>query len=110
VSEWNRWTSRLRSRNLKVRQQLAEQLAKTTADLQTLGEQFGALGPTWPKVISLRRARITFVFVLLAAALVGWLIWEHWHSLLVAFAPLIWIFGHGFRWHRNSRSRPEDRS
>ena len=91
-------------------QRLAEQLAKTTADLQTVGEQLGAPGPTGPKIISVRRARVTFVFVLLAAALVGWLVWEHWHSLLVAFAPLIWIFGHGFRWRRNARPRPADLS
>jgi hypothetical protein len=45
--------------------------------------------------MSVRRARITFFVVVAIAALVGWFLWEHWHSLLVATAPLIWIFVHG---------------
>jgi len=86
---------------------IAEQLAKTAADLRTLGEQLGAISHTAPKEISPRRAKITFLFVVAFAALIAWFLWDHWHSLVVAFAPLIWIIGHSLRWRRSVRPRDE---
>src|SRR6185436_10424897 len=86
---------------------IAEQLAKTAADLRTLGEQLGAISHTAPKEISLRRAKVTFLVAVASAALVGWFLWDHWHSLVVAFAPLIWIVGHSLRWRRSVRPRNE---
>jgi hypothetical protein len=82
-------------------EQLAQQLARTAADLRTLAEQLGAIPPGPAKVYSLRRARVTFAVVVAVASLAGWFIWSHWHSLWVALAPLVWIFGHGWRLHRN---------
>jgi hypothetical protein len=33
-------------------------------------------------------------------------VWSHWHSLLVALAPLVWIFWRGWRYqHARSRTR-----
>jgi hypothetical protein len=88
-------------------EEIEEQLAKTVADLQTLGEQLGVTPRSSPRVISLQRARVTFLIVVALAALIGWLLWEHWHSLPVATAPLIWIIGHSLRWRRNTL--PPDR-
>lgn len=51
----------------------------------------------------MRRAWLTFSFVAGLAALVSWVVWSHWHSLLVAFLPLVWIFGHGWRAQRRRR-------
>jgi Flp pilus assembly protein TadB len=84
-------------------EQLAEQFARTAADLRTLGEELGAIAHSEPKMVSLRRARFTFLVAVAVAALVGWLVWAHWHSLLAAFAPLIWVAGHGFRLRRTGR-------
>lgn len=87
-------------------EELAQQLDKTAADLRTLGEQLGAIPRSSPKVMSLRRARITFLVVVAVAAFVGWFLWEHWHSLWVATAPLLWIFWRGWRWRR--KTPPQD--
>jgi hypothetical protein len=84
---------------------LAEQLARTAADLRVLGEQLGAIPHAEPKTMTLRRARITFAFVVAIAALIGWFVWANWHSLLAAFAPLIWVAGHGYRMRRSTRTR-----
>ena len=43
------------------KQALAEQLARTGADVRALGEQLGAIAPGEAKEYSLRRARITLV-------------------------------------------------
>ena len=87
--------------------EIAAQLTKTAADLRTLGEQLGAISHTAPKEISPRRAKVTFLLVVAFSALIGWFLWDHWHSLVVAFAPLIWIVGHSLRWRRSARSRDE---
>jgi hypothetical protein len=84
---------------------LAEQLTRTTGDLRVLGEQLGAIPHAEPKTMTPRRARVTFAFVVAIAALVGWFVWVHWHSLLAAFAPLIWVAGHGYRMRRSARTR-----
>jgi Flp pilus assembly protein TadB len=83
---------------------IAEQLEKTEADLRTLAESLGAIpsGST-PKTISPRTARITFLVLAGFAALVAWFIWDHWHSLLAATAPIIWIFVSGWRWRRRAQ-------
>jgi Flp pilus assembly protein TadB len=88
-------------------EEVAEQLAKTTADLRTLGEQLGAIPHASSRVMTLRRARIIFLLVVVVAMLVGWFLWEQWHSLLAAFAPLVWIVGHSLRWRRRRRSFDE---
>jgi hypothetical protein len=84
-------------------QPLAEQLARTEADVHALAEQLGAVRPGEASVYSMRRAMTTFAVVAGLAALVGWFLWSHWHSLLVALAPLIWIFGSAWRHHRRQR-------
>src|SRR5215831_11851523 len=65
---------------------IATQLDRTAADLRTLAEQLGAVRPGPPRVVSPRRAKITFAVVVALAALVCWLVWEHWHSLRAAAA------------------------
>jgi hypothetical protein len=57
--------------------------------------------------MTLRRARITFLLVVVFAVLLGWFLWAQWHSLLVAFAPLVWIVGHSLRWRQKWRTRDE---
>lgn len=84
-------------------QELGQQLERTAADLRVLGEQLGAVPPGGSKVYSVQRARLTFAIVVAFAALVGWFAWSHWHSLLVALAPLVWIFGRGWRMQRRRR-------
>jgi hypothetical protein len=86
--------------------EIASQLEKTAADLRVLGEQVGAIPPgSSAKAVSQRQATIVFVGVVVVAGLVAWFIWDHWHSLLAATAPLVWIFAHGWRWRRrNQRS------
>jgi hypothetical protein len=83
--------------------EVGRQLEKTAADLRTLAEQLGAIAPGPAKPISQRRATITFVAVVGLAALAAWFIWDHWHSILAATAPLIWIFAHGWRHTRKAR-------
>jgi hypothetical protein len=88
---------------------IAQQLERTTADLRTLAEQLGAIPPgSATKVVSQRQATITFVAVVALAALAAWFIWDHWHSLLAATAPIIWVFVHGWRHRRRQLQR--DRS
>ena len=87
------------------KQALAEQLARTGADVRALGEQLGAIAPGEAKEYSLRRARITLVGVAALAVLIGWLLWSHWHALWVFLAPLVWIFVSGWRHQRRLRSR-----
>ena len=87
--------------------EVGRQLEKTAADLRTLAEQLGAIPPGPAKQISQRRATITFVAVIALAALTAWFIWDHWHSLLAATAPLIWIFVHGWRWRRRTQRSNE---
>jgi hypothetical protein len=88
--------------------EIASQLEKTATDLKVLGEQLGAIPPgSSPRIVSQRQATIVFAGVVAVAALVAWFIWDHWHSVLAAIAPLIWIFVHGWRWRRRTqRSRP----
>jgi hypothetical protein len=86
--------------------EVARQLDKTAADLRTLAEQLGAIPPGPAKPVSQRRATITFVAVIALAALTAWFIWDHWHSILAATAPLIWIFVHG--WRHSRRRRRDD--
>ena len=77
---------------------IGSQLEKTAADLRTLAEQLGAIPPgsqTPP-----RNAVPAFLVVLALAALASWYLWSHWHSLLGAVAPLVWIFAAGWRWRR----------
>ena len=83
---------------------IAKQLDKTAEELRTLGEQLGAIEHTQPKEMTLRRARITSLVVVTVALLIAWLIWSHWHSLLAATAPLIWIFWHARRLHQRRSS------
>ena len=85
---------------------IARQLDRTAADLRTLAEQLGAVRPGAPATVSRQRAAVTFAVVVVLAMLAAWFIWDHWHSLLAATAPLIWILGHGRRLHR--RSSPND--
>ena len=85
-------------------QAVAQQLAETAADLRALGEQIGAIPPGTQKEYSVRRAKVTFAIVVALAVLVGWFVWSHWHSLWVAFAPLVWIFWRGWRFQRRTRS------
>jgi len=86
-------------------QAVAEQLAKTAADLRVLGEQIGAVPPGTQKEYSVQRARVTFAIVVGLAALVGWVVWSRWHSLWVAVAPLVWIFWRGWRFQRLARAK-----
>ena len=88
---------------------IARQLDKTAADLRTLAEQLGAVRPGSSKPVSPRRATMTFVTVVVLAILAAWFIWDHWHSLLAATAPLIWIFGHGWRWRRRTTAADEQK-
>jgi hypothetical protein len=88
-------------------EEMAAQLAKTEADLRTLGEQLGAIPHSPAKAMSQRRARGTFLVVVAIATLVAWFLWGHWHSVLVATLPLLWIFHSGWRWHRNTRPRDD---
>ncbi len=30
----------------------------------------------------------------------GWLIWQHWHSILAGLVPIVLIFGRALRWRR----------
>ena len=88
--------------------QIASQLEKTAADLKVLGEQLGAIPPgSAAKAESQRQATFAFVGVVAVAGLAGWFIWDHWHSLLAATAPLIWIFAHGWRWRRRTQRNNE---
>lgn len=88
--------------------EIADQLDKTAADLRTLGEQLGAIPVGPPRTVSRRRAQITFAAVVGLAALVAWFIWDQWHSLLPALAPLVWIFWRGWRWrHRALQREPQ---
>jgi hypothetical protein len=83
---------------------ISEQLAKTASDLRALGEELGAIpAGSRPKTVSPATARITFLAVVAVAALASWFIWNHWHSLLAAVAPIIWIFVRGWRWHRRAQ-------
>jgi hypothetical protein len=84
--------------------EISAQLEKTAADLRTLAEELGAI-PVGSKPISPRTARLTLVAVVCLAGLVSWFIWNHWHSLLAATAPVIWIFVHGWRWRRRAQQR-----
>ena len=84
--------------------EIASQLEKTEADLRVLAEQLGAIPPgSKAQPVSPRQATIVFVGVIAAAGLAAWLIWNHWHSLFAAAAPLIWIFAHGWRRYRRSQ-------
>ena|SRR5215470_3989283 len=87
--------------------EVGRQLDKTAADLRTLAEQLGAIPDGSPRAISPRRAKITFAVVVALAVLGSWFVWAHWHSLLAAAAPLIWIFVHAWRWR--SRTSQGDR-
>jgi len=87
---------------------VGRQLETTAGDLRALAEQVGAIPPgTAPRTISPRRAQVTFAAVVTLAALAGWFVWEHWHSLLAATAPLIWVAAHGWRLRRRVAS-PEE--
>jgi len=79
---------------------IAAQLERTAADLRTLGEQLGAVQPGGSAPMTRRRATVMFTVTVAVALLVAWFIWTHWHSVLAAAAPLLWIFGHGWRWRR----------
>jgi hypothetical protein len=82
---------------------VSEQLQRTIADLQALGESVGALpaGST-PRVASRRELIATSVVMLVGAVLLSWFVWVHWHSVFAAIAPLVWIVGHSLRWRRRS--------
>jgi hypothetical protein len=87
---------------------IAQQLERTAGDLRTLAEQLGAIPPgSAARTVSSRQATITFVAVVALAALAAWFIWDHWHSLIAATAPLIWILAHGWRWRRRAQQRAE---
>jgi hypothetical protein len=84
--------------------EIAPQLAKTAADLRALGEQLGAIPPgSAAPTVSQRQAKLVFVGVVAVAGLAAWFIWGHWHSVIAATAPLIWIFAHGWRWRRRAQ-------
>src|SRR5262249_1298399 len=90
-------------------EEVRAQLDKTVEDLRTLAVQIGAVEPGAPREMTVRRARITFAVVVVLAVLACWVVWQAWHSLLAAAAPLIWIFGHGWRWRRRvARSDAND--
>lgn len=92
------------SREASDLQPVAQELAKTAADIRVLGEQLGAVPPGEPKVYSLQRAWLTFAVVIVAAVLVGWLIWSHGHALLGLLLPLVWIFAHAWRFRLRQTS------
>jgi hypothetical protein len=82
---------------------VAEQLQRTFADLEVLGESVGALPVGSAPRVASRRERITSsVVVLVGAAAVSWFVWDYWHSVFAAFAPLVWIVGYSLRWRRRS--------
>jgi hypothetical protein len=82
---------------------VSEQLQRTFADLQALGESVGALpAGSAPRVASRRELITTSVIVLVGAVALSWFVWDHWHSVFAAIAPLVWIVGHSLRWRRRS--------
>jgi hypothetical protein len=84
------------------------QLARTAEELRALAERIGAVPPGKPRVMSLRTARITFVAVVTAAGLASYWLWNHWHSVLLTLAPLIWILESGRRWRKRGRETRAD--
>lgn len=89
--------------------EIRAQLEKTAADLRVLGEQLGAIPPGGaPRTMSLRTARITFAVLSAFALLVAFLIWQHWHSLFAAAAPILWIFVHAWRLQQRARRRASE--
>jgi hypothetical protein len=80
-----------------------EQLARTAEDLHALAEAIGAVPPGEPKVMSLRTARITLVAVAVGAGLASYWLWNHWHSVLLTLAPVVFIFASGRRWRKRAR-------
>ena len=80
---------------------LAGQLKRTVSDLRTLAETIGAVpAGAAPRVATRRQLLVTSVVLLILVAVVSWLIWERWHSLLALVAPLVWAVSHSRRWRR----------